>query len=428
MNLTRRYFLKTSGALAVYCGLTPFDLLANPDGTGGNPTDNPVVKSGKTLVVIFLRGGTDGLNLVVPHAEDTYYELRRSLAIPRPGQKNGALDLDGFFGLHPSAKSLHPLFMNGQACALHAVGYDHNTRSHFEEQDVWETGVIGNTVNSDGWLNRHLLTSNGFGKIRAISIGDSLPRILRGDAPAYAVRGLSELAMPKSNFNPDLVRSALEHAYQCEPKGGEADAQDLLAQTGASTLEGIKELQQLTAKDYKPEANYPKTGLAGKLKQVARLIKGNIGLEVVEVDFGGWDTHQNQGGVRGHFANRLKELSDALAAFNQDMGSRMEDVMVLTLSDFGRTAKQNGTNGTDHGWGNCMLAMGGPVLVKSNGKARKVLGGWPGLATEQLNQKRDLKHTTDFRDVICESVKNHLGNNKLEKIIPGYKAKEVGLV
>lgn len=425
MLLTRRYFLKSTGAVAAYCGICPLDLLAQAQSPAA-----PAVQAGKTLVVIFLRGGTDGLNLVVPHGEKAYYASRKTLAIPKPGNPDGALDLDGFFGLHPAAQALSPLFAQGQALALHAVGYSKNTRSHFEEQDVWETGVIGNTVSSDGWLNRHLLTSQGHGLIRALSIGDSLPRILRGHAPAYALRGISELTLPDRGGKADIT-AALEYAYHRPPGGMEnlqSDASDFLAQTGQTTLEGVKMLKAIAARPYEAEAAYPETGLSKRLKEVARLIKAGIGLEVAEVDFGGWDTHNNQGGVQGGFANRVRELSEALAAFHADMGSRMENVLVMTLSDFGRTVAENGTRGTDHGWANCMLAMGGPVLQASQGKPRQVLADWPGLEKDQLQDKRDLKHTTDFRDVLAEVVTLHLGNPLLEKILPTHTFKPVGLL
>jgi uncharacterized protein (DUF1501 family) len=410
--------------VAAYCGICPLDLL------GQAQSSATAVKVGKTLVVIFLRGGTDGLNLVVPYGEKAYYEARKTLAIAKPGSPEGALDLDGFFGLHPAAQALNPLFAQGKAMALHAVGYSQNTRSHFEEQDVWETGVIGNTISSDGWLNRHLLSSQGHGPIRAISIGDSLPRILRGQAPAYAVRGISELTLPERGGNADIT-AALEHAYHSPSpamEGMQADANDLLAQTGRTTLEGVKILKTIAAQPYEPGAVYPETGLAKRLKEVARLIKADIGLEVAEVDFGGWDTHNNQGGFQGAFADRVRELSEAMAAFHADMGSRMDNVLLMTLSDFGRTVAENGSRGTDHGWANCLLAMGGPVLQGSAGKPRPVLTDWPGLAEEQLQDKRDLKHTTDFRDVLAEVVTQHLGNPLLEKILPTHTFKPVGLL
>jgi uncharacterized protein (DUF1501 family) len=425
MKISRRYFLKSTGALAAYCGLSPLSVFSQEQLAA---IDNPaLVRRGKTLVTIFLRGGMDGLNMVVPYGDADYYRLRPKLAIGRPGVNGGgALDLDGFFGLNPSAKALHPLFQRGDMVAIQAVGYSKNTRSHFEEQDVWETGIIGNTVNSDGWLNRHLVTSQGNGTVRAISIGDNLPRILRGNAAAYAVRGIKDLAAPESYGSPDTMAAALEYAYSAEPNKERDEADDLVSASGTTTLEGIKQIHEVMKVPYQPGAKYPeKNRLAKQLEEAARLIKADIGLEVVGVDYGGWDTHNNQG---GSYDRLTRELAEALAAFSQDLGDRMNDVLVLTLSDFGRTAEENGTAGTDHGWANCMLAMGGGVAAKGNNQKRPVLGNWPGLSPEQLHQKRDLKHTTDFRDVLGEVVTHHLGNSNVRKILPGHEFKPVGIV
>ena len=425
MKISRRYFLKSTGALAAYCGLSPLSVFSQEQ---LKAIDNAaLVRRGKTLVTIFLRGGMDGLNMIVPYADDDYYRLRPKLAISRPGVGgNSALDLDGYFGLNPNAKTLHPLFMRGDMIAVHAVGYDKNTRSHFEEQDVWETGVIGNTVNSDGWLNRHLVTSQGHGPVRAISIGDNLPRILRGDAPAYAVRGIQDLSAPESYGSPEAMAAALEHAYCTDPAKERNSADELVSSSGATTLEGIKQIQEVMKTPYTAGAKYPDKNRLGKqLEEAARLIKADIGLEVVGVDYGGWDTHNNQGGSYDRLAS---ELAQSLAAFAEDLGDRMNDVLVLTLSDFGRTAEENGTAGTDHGWANCMLAMGGGVAAKGNNQKRPVLGNWPGLSPEQLHEKRDLLHTTDFRDVLGEAVKDHLGNANLQNILPSHEFKAVGMV
>lgn len=435
MLLTRRYFLRSSGALAAYLGVAPLQALG---AAGALPRVR--VAPGRTLVVIFLRGGADGLNLVVPFGDPAYARLRPSLGIAAPGPAEGStLDLDGFFGLHPRLAALKPLFDEGVAVAAHAVGYDKNTRSHFEEQDVWETGVIGNTVNSDGWLNRHLATSEGHGRIRAVSIGDAMPRILHGKARAYAIRGLEDLTMPARGVDPAKVAAALEHAYCSRPEAHRSAARDLLADTARTTLEGMEELQALAAQDYKPAAEYPRTDLARKLMQVARLIKADVGLEVAEVDLGGWDTHQDQGAAGGQFGNLAQELGDAMAAFCRDLGDRLNNVTVVTLTDFGRTAAENGTRGTDHGWANGMLLAGGAVArahaaahasaaAAGAGSSRRVVTEWPGLAPDQLHEGRDLLHTTDFRDVLAELVRIHLGNPNLERVLPGHEFRPAGLV
>ncbi|MBV9127885.1 MAG: DUF1501 domain-containing protein, partial [Verrucomicrobia bacterium] len=394
MNVTRRFFLKSSAAVAAYTALTPARILAE---AGLGAGDVRAVRRNKTLVVIFLRGGMDGLNCVVPYADPAYAALRKSLAVPTPGKPGGALDLDGFFGLHPRAAALLPWFQRGSAVALQAVGYDRNTRSHFEEQDTWETGVAGTTIHSDGWLNRHLLTSKGHGPIRAVSIGDQLPRILRGQAPAFAVRGITDLSLfpGKKEAEADTpaqtrLAAALEHAYACcDPRVQAAEAhgaRELLRGTAQTTFEGIAELRAVVNQPYQAAAKYPENNeLAKRLQQVARLVKAGIGLEVAEIDYGGWDTHQNQGALAngdasgGNYGRLLGGLADALAAFAADLEERLDDVLVVTLSDFGRTAAENGTGGTDHGWANCMLALGGPVFAAGSGRSRSVLGQWPGL-------------------------------------------------
>ncbi len=441
MKMTRRFFLQSTGALAVYCGVSPWAgvvrgataeevsaLNANSLGKAGR---------GKTLVVIFLRGGIDGLNLVVPYGDEHYGKLRKELRIGSPNEKDGALDLDGFFGLHPRAAALKPWHDAGHMVAAHAVGYDKNTRSHFEEQDVWETGVIGNTLGSDGWLNRHLQTSEGRGPIRAVALSDTLPRMLRGDATAYAIKGIDSLALKQKYGNADQVTAALEHAYQCQADEDVAralspmmdEAREMVTQSGSETLEGVKLIRGIASQPYERGAAYPKGQLAGRLAEAARLIKSDIGLEVIEIDYGGWDTHNNQGrGIEGGYGDKVAELSNSLAAFAKDLGDRLNDTLVLTMSDFGRTAKENGTRGTDHGWANCMLALGGGVANTGEGGGRKVVTDWPGLAEDQLYQKRDLKDTTDFRDVLAEVVRVHLGNESLASVLPGHEFKDVGLV
>jgi uncharacterized protein (DUF1501 family) len=422
MNSTRRTFLRTTGSFALLGGLAPYQLFA-----GATPNIR-ATRKGKTLVAVFLRGGIDGLNVIVPHADPDYYKHRSSLAIARPskGNRDACLDLDGYFGLHPAAASLMPLFINGNVRALQAVGYAKNTRSHFEEQDTWETGVAGNALSADGWLNRHLASSTGHGAIRAVAIGGNLPRMLRGSAPAYAIRGIGDLAMPAMAGDADVLRAALETAYCTKPDAAHQPLADLLAQTASATLEGTRQLEALAKEEYQPAngASYANNGVARQFREAARLIKAGLGTEVVQIDYGGWDTHNNQGAATGGFATRLRDLTDAMAAFHADLGEKMQDVLVLTLSDFGRTVRQNGTNGTDHGWANCMIALGGS-LAKND---KPVLGEWPTLAPDNLQQRRDLKHTTDFRDVLAEAAASHLGNTNTAHIIPDHSFTRVGLV
>jgi uncharacterized protein (DUF1501 family) len=424
MHITRRYFLKSTGALAVYCGVNPLRTLAD---VGLSASDVKPVTKGKTFVAIFLRGGMDGLNMIVPFADANYKKLRPAIAMNSPGAGDGVLDLDGFFGLNPRAAALSPLFKNGTAMALHAVGYDLNTRSHFEEQDTWETAVTGNTVNSDGWLNRHLITSQGHGPVRAVSIGNVLPRILRGKAPAFALHGISDLNLPGADNVSDVqMTTALEHAYCTPPREHEAAAQDLLNQTAQTTLDGIALIKSKMASMIASPVKYPQTEFGRQLQQIAQLIRADIGLEVAEIDYGGWDTHTNQ---VGQFGDLAQGFAEGLAAFAKDLGDRLNDTLVLTMSDFGRTAQENGTSGTDHGWANCMIALGGNLATASAGGIIKpVLCKWPGLGKEQLHQGRDLLHTTDFRDVLGEVVSVHLGNPQIKTVLPSHDFKPVGLL
>ncbi len=407
MQITRRIFLRCSGAAAAGCALPRTGLL----GRSSTPA------SSKALVVVFLRGGVDVLNLVVPHAEDQYYKLRPTIAVPRPGQDGGALDLDGRFGLHPAATPLMPLFEDGSAVALHAIGWEHNTRSHFVEQDAWETAQTGGDPRAQGWLNRHLATSAGHGPVRAVSLGSGLPRSLRGEAPALALRGLGDLTFGGSKGVDRALREAYGH--------GEEGVRGLLSREATDALEALDELRVVVDKTPETEVAYPDGDLARQLREGARLLRAGVGLEVLALDFGGWDTHQDQ---NGPFVQRVGALAGSLAAFREDLGPRFDDVVVLAVTEFGRTAAQNGTSGTDHGHGGCALALGGAVRAAGGGTPRRVIGTWPGLEPEQLKDRRDLAHTTDFRDVLAELTVGHLGNPNLEKVIPDHEPKPVGLI
>ena len=417
MNIiTRREFVKASLATAAGYSILPHNIYAEAAKN---------LAATKTLVVLFLRGGMDGLNLIVPYTDEYYYELRKGIAIPKPGTENGGIDIDGTFALHPSAESLKRFFSSGELTAVQGVGYSGHTRSHFEEQDVWETGMTENRLSSDGWLNRHLATSSGDGHIRAISVGSSLPRILRGKVGTYAIRSLSDITLPGSKKEVNQHLKSLKNAYHKTENTQVTDAQELITQVGQRTIESMKILSDIGAKEYKPVAPYPTTTLGKQLKTAARLIKANIGLEIVEIDYGGWDTHQSQGGVTGGFANKVKELADAMAAFQADMKKHQDKVMLMAMSEFGRTAAQNGTGGTDHGWANCMLLMGGAVKRQ---KTKPISGTWPGLAPNQLNDKRDVMNTTDFRDILGEIVTKHLDNKQPNLVIPSHDFKPLGLI
>ncbi len=358
------------------------------------------------LVAIFQRGAADGLNIVVPHGEPRYYDLRPTIAIPRPSTRasgqDSAIDLDGFFGLHPSLAPLKPLWQQQHLAIVHAAGSPDPTRSHFDAQDYMESGTPGLKSTSDGWLNRALPPVAGkVSPVRAVSLGPNLPRSLRGSRNAIAVDNVN-------NFN---VRDAAASKMLQSMYSGTTD--QVLNGAGRETFEAVALLQSIQKTPYQPAAgvDYPRGRFGDSMRQIAQLIKADVGVEVAFADIGGWDHHVNE---TGQMNNILREFGGSLAAFHQDLGDRMEDVVVVTMSEFGRTARENGNRGTDHGHANAMFVMGGPV------QGGKVYGKWPGLAQEQLNEERDLALTTDFRDVLGEAVYAHLGNRSIQSVFPNY--------
>jgi len=368
------------------------------------------VPKGKTLVCLFQRGAADGLNVVVPHGEQAYYDMRPTIAVARPGQQAGAIDLDGFFGLHPSLAPLKPLWDQKLLAPIHAVGSPSTSRSHFDAQDFMETGTPDVKGTPDGWLNRLLAVEGTCQQcqvepFRAIAMTPQTPRILEGPAETIAMNSLGEFSVRATGSETER----LEALYR-------TGSADLVHGAGQEMFDAVKLLKSANPQQYAPRnnASYPRTQFGQRLMQIAQLIKSNVGLEVAFADVGGWDTHVNQGSGTGQLAGRLDDFAKSLAAFTQDLGDQMNDVLVLTMSEFGRTARENGNRGTDHGHATAFFALGGGV------KGGKVYGKWPGLAPEQLNEGRDLKLTTDFRTVFSEVAVKHLGASRVEKIFPGY--------
>ncbi len=366
--------------------------------------------NGKRLVVLFQRGAADGLNVVVPYAESNYYQMRPTIAI----QKSQVIDLNGFFGLHPAMQPLKPLWDRGHLAIVHAAGSPDESRSHFDAQDYMESGTPGVKATSDGWLNRALRAEDEFHALhhasafRAVAMGTQLPRTLQGVVPAVAVGNVQDFNVGGKN------PAALPASESYEAMYSDA-VNTVLHGTGTETFEAVKMLKATDPGRYVPAAgaNYPKTPFGDSMKQVAQLLKANLGVEAAFADIGGWDTHQNQGNANGQLANRLKDFSAGIAAFWTDMGDQAEDVVVVTMSEFGRTARQNGTAGTDHGHANVMFVLGGQV------RGGKVYGKWPGLSDGQLNEGRDLAVTTDFRRVLGEAAFKTLGSRNMEIIFPG---------
>lgn len=414
MVMDRRYFLRSSGI-----GLASFGLMAAAPEFLHQfaAAQDPIKGYGKKkiLVTIFQRGAVDGLNMVVPHGESEYYDLRPTIAVPKPGKTDGAIDLDGHFGLHPSLVPLETFWKDKTLAIVEAVGSPDNTRSHFDAQDYMESGTPGNKGTKDGWLNRVLQTTSDRdpSPFRAVSMTQQLPRSLYGRAPSVAMTDLADFSV-KAGIYSQNMKGGFEGIY-------EQNAKDTLGETGKETFEAVNFLKQANPGQYKPEnsAVYPNSDLGRSLRQIAQLIKAGVGLEVAFTDTGNdvrWDTHTNEGGARGQLANFLRTFSLSIAAFATDLGKRMDDVVVLTMSEFGRTARENGGRGTDHGHANVMFIVGNSV------KGGKVYGDWRGLKTDKLYEGRDLDVTTDFRDVFAEAAYKHMGSKDLAKLFPNYTA------
>jgi uncharacterized protein (DUF1501 family) len=397
--MTRRVFIRSGGLALVSFGFAPAFLAR---AAAAAP------RRRRVLVAIFQRGAVDGLNMVVPYGEAAYYRARPTIAIPRPGSADGALDLDGFFGLHPRMAPLLPFVERGALAIVHAAGSPDATRSHFDAQDYMETATPGVKSTRDGWLNRclHARDHRERNPFRAVAIAPRLPRALQGPAPALALARLDRFGIAG---RPEAA--ALEAQYA-------ASGDALVGSAGREAFEAIRTLQSLDPARYRPApgADYPRSAFGDALRQIAQLVKADVGLEIAFAETGNWDHHVNEGGAVGLLAARLDDFAHGLAAFATDLGDRLDDVLVVTMSEFGRAVAENGNRGTDHGHGNAMLLLGGNVRG-----GRSILGRWPGLEPDQRFEGRDLAVTTDFRDVFAEIVARHLGIADPSPIFPGYR-------
>jgi uncharacterized protein (DUF1501 family) len=408
MMQSRRVFLKNGAFAFVTLGFAPSFLArtAFAAGKSGRP---------KQLIAIFQRGAVDGLSVVVPFGESEYYRARPSIAIPRPNSgENAAVDLDGFFGLNPRLQALKPLWDARQLAIVHACGSPDSTRSHFDAQDYMESGTPGVKSTSEGWLNRYLQArhTEETTPFRAVALTAQLPRVLQGAAPALAMNQIAQFGIRGGQAS-EAIGASFEAEY--------ASAADrVLNGTGREAFSAIKMLKTTDPSKYQPAngADYPRSPFGQALRQVAQLTKANVGLEVAFADVGGWDTHVNQGASQGQLAGRLEDFSRSIAALVADLGDRLEDTVVLTMSEFGRAVNENGNRGTDHGHGNAMMVIGGGV------RGGHVYGKWPGLAAAQRYDGRDLAVTTDFRDVFGEIVTKHLGLQDARQVFPGFQISE----
>jgi len=402
MQHNRRFFLR-NGALAIAgtAALPSFLVRSVLAETAPLP--------GHSLVVIFQRGAVDGLNVVVPYREPNYYAMRPSIAIPQ----NQIVDLDGFFGLHPALASLKPLYEQGHLAVVHATGSPDPSRSHFDAQDYMESGIPGVKNTDDGWLNRALQAEDlrrplPHTAFRALALGPDVPRTLAGRVPAIALSNVNNFAVGGRGPAPSPAANAFEAMY-----GDSGDR--IFHATGEATFEAVRMLRATNPAQYQPTpgADYPNIPFGKNMKQIAQLLKANLGVETAVTDINGWDTHQNQGSVNGQLSDRLRDLSAGITAFWRDLGDLGENVTLVTMSEFGRTARENGTGGTDHGHANAMFVLGGNV------RGGRIYGRWPGLANEQLNEGRDLALTTDFRQILGEIVAKSLRTPNLDTVFPG---------
>lgn len=382
----------------------------------------PLANSGDVLICIFQRGGMDGLSAVVPYGEGAgYYDVRPTIAVPEPGRANGAINLNNFFGLHPALAPLKPFYDAAQLAVVVATGGVDPTRSHFDAMRFMEQATPGNKTIGTGWLARHLETiaAQGDSPFRAVGFGSLVQASLRGSGSvsALALESIVDFHLDGRWEELIALRSQLESLYHTAAPTTLVDRQARLV------FETIDQVEQLGTATYTPEngAAYAEDDyFSYQLKQCAQLIKADIGLEVACVDIGGWDTHETQGTNGGYFQDQLSSLAKGIAALTTDLGPLMSRVTIITMSEFGRRVEENGSKGTDHGHGNCMLALGGGV----NGG--HVYGSWPTLADEQLDDG-DLKITTDQRHVLSELVTKRLKNTNTATVFPGYTPQSLGI-
>jgi uncharacterized protein (DUF1501 family) len=399
--ISRRIFLKNGGLALVSLGFAPAFLARTA--AAANPRR-------RVLITIFQRGAVDGLNMVVPFGEREYYAARPTLAIARPGlSADSAIDLDGFFGLHPRLAPLKPLFDARQMAIVHACGSPDGTRSHFDAQDYMETATPGVKSTPDGWLNRYLHARDhqSASPFRAVALAPQLPRALQGFEPALAIGQVTQFGIRGAAG--ERVQSSFESEYA-------AAADSMLQAAGREAFDAMRMLKAVNIAGSTPAngAQYPRSAFGEALRQIAQLVKADVGLEIAFAESGNWDHHVNEGAAVGQLGTRLNDLALGIAALVRDLGDRMEDVVVLTMSEFGRAIVENGNRGTDHGHGNAMMIIGGPV------RGGKVFGRWPGLAREQRYEGRDLSVTTDFRTVFSDVVRGHLGLAETRTVFPGF--------
>lgn len=393
-DISRRVFLKSGGVAAVGVAAHASPLLSR--------MAEASAAAAKVFVHVFLRGGADGLNMVVPHGDPEYYSLRQAIAIPRPGQTGGAVNLDGYFGLHPGLAPLKSAWDDGRLAILPAVGNYGLTRSHFDAQDFTETGSPGDKGVTTGWLDRTIRALPGSSITEAVAFQSQMPRSFLGPEPVLVATSLSAFDLRATGWRSE-AETLLRAMY-----GGRGDD---VARVTLETFEAINVLLRLPAANPANGANYGNSSIGNSLRQAAQLIKAGIGTRTIFVSVSGaFDTHQGQ--LAAHQLEYAR-IGDALAAFSRDLGSLMDDVVLLMSTEFGRASFVNGSAGTDHGSAHAELMMGAV-------RGGRIAGGWPGLSRSQLYQQRDLAFSIDYRDVFAEVARRHLGIGDVAALFPGY--------
>lgn len=408
-----------SGAMALFAagfgGVPTFIARAAGSGKILSP-----YKKNKVLVCIFQRGAMDGLMAVSPYSDPFLKTLRPTLYMSPAETEGKMIDLDGRFGLHPSLSAFAPFFSEGRMAIVHGVGSPNTTRSHFDAQDYMESGTPFSKSTGSGWLNRAVgLLGHEGTPFRAVSLTSSLPRSLYGDNESLAINNLQEFAI-QMRGNPlatNLAAKSFESLY-------DQTSSQILNKTGKESFDAMKMLNVNNIKNYQPANGvvYPNSPLGNSLKQIATLIKMDVGMEVAFAESGGWDTHFNQGTVNGALGRNLKDFSDCIAAFWKDMDAYQDEVTVMTMTEFGRTAHQNGTGGTDHGRASCLFVLGNDV------KGGKVYNNMKSLAKEELEDGRDLPVSTDFRSVFSAVANRHLRINDNKILFPQWEGNSLALM
>ncbi len=413
--MDRRQFLRKAclGSVAAHCyfSSSPLRFKFNTAHAAQN----------KTLIVVFQRGGCDGLNTVIPYTEEDYYRMRPTIAIAAPDSTNpnAALALNSQFALHPALAELVPYYQQGQLAVLPTVHYPDGSRSHFRSQHLIESGQISNEA-SDGWLNRHMQAVPFDSPFRAVGVGDELAQALRGSVTASSFTSLDSFGVGINSSEQNLLLERVKPSFEQNPTG--STVRDLLNRFGQKTFQDLDYIDAVRSQPYQVEngATYPDSDFGRDLQQVAQLVKANTGLELATLDIGGWDTHSNQGGAQGRQASSLSNFAQGIAALAQDLGPLMDDVVIMSATEFGRTAHENGSQGTDHGYASSWFVLGNQV---DGG----IKGAWPGLADDQLHDGRFLAMTTDYRDIYYQVLSQHLNTPNAGQILPEFNPSSLNL-